>query len=81
MTAQDDRSRLEELRTQIRHHDHRYHVLDDPEISDAQYDALFRELRALEAAHPEWVSADSPSQRIGAEPRSGFGDDMRGHAV
>jgi DNA ligase (NAD+) len=65
-------ARLEELRALIHYHNHRYHVLDDPEIADAEYDALFDELLALEAEHPELVSADSPSQRIGGPPLSGF---------
>ncbi len=56
---------LEQLREQIRFHAHRYYVLDDPIISDGEYDALFRELLALEAAHPELVTADSPSHRVG----------------
>jgi DNA ligase (NAD+) len=64
--------RLEELRELIRHHEYRYYVLDSPEISDAEYDALFRELRELEAAHPELVTADSPTQRVGGEPLAGF---------
>jgi DNA ligase (NAD+) len=51
-------------------HDHRYYVLDDPEISDRDYDALYAELRALEAAHPELVTPDSPTQRVGAAPRA-----------
>ncbi len=64
--------RLEELRELIRHHEYRYYVLDSPEISDAEYDDLFRELRELEAAHPELVTADSPTQRVGGEPSAGF---------
>jgi DNA ligase (NAD+) len=55
---------------EIRQHDHRYYVLDDPIISDQQYDALYRELVELERSHPEWVTADSPTQRVGVEPRS-----------
>jgi DNA ligase (NAD+) len=66
--------RVEELREQIRFHNHRYYVLDDPQIPDAEYDRLLRELLALEAAHPELISADSPTQRIGAEPLSAFGE-------
>jgi DNA ligase (NAD+) len=61
-----------ELRELIRHHEYRYYVLDSPEISDAEYDALYRELEALEAAHPELVTADSPTQRVGGEPLAGF---------
>jgi DNA ligase (NAD+) len=53
------------LRAEITHHDERYHQLDDPEVSDAEYDALVRRLRALEAEHPELVTADSPTQRVG----------------
>ena len=65
-------ARLEELRALIHHHNHRYHVLDDPEIADVEYDALFDELLALEADHPELVTADSPSQRVGGAPLDGF---------
>jgi DNA ligase (NAD+) len=65
-------ARVARLRAEIRHHDERYHVLDDPEISDADYDALVRELRALEAAHPQLVSDDSPTQGVGAGPSATF---------
>lgn len=68
----DARRRVAELRTLIAHHDRRYHVLDDPEISDADYDLLVRELRALEAGRPELVTADSPTQRVGAGPATSF---------
>jgi DNA ligase (NAD+) len=61
-----DRQRIEELRQLLRYHLHRYHVLDAPEISDGEYDGLLRELEALEAAHPELVTPDSPTQRVGA---------------
>ncbi|MCL4368096.1 MAG: NAD-dependent DNA ligase LigA [Actinobacteria bacterium] len=64
--------RLDELRETIRHHEYRYYVLDSPEISDAEYDAFFQELQELEAAHPELVTADSPTQRVGGEPLPGF---------
>ena len=64
--------RIEHLRALLRYHGHRYYTLDDPEISDAEYDALMRELRALEEAHPEWVTPDSPTQRVGAEPLPEF---------
>ena len=60
------------LRRNIAYHDHRYYVLDDPEITDAEYDALFRRLQALEAEHPGLVTPDSPTQRVGATPQSGF---------
>ena len=64
--------RLEELRGLIHHHNHRYHVLDDPEIADAEYDALFDELVALEKRHPELVTSDSPTQRVGSDPLPEF---------
>jgi DNA ligase (NAD+) len=64
--------RAAELRRLIEHHNYRYHVLDDPEIADSAYDALFDELQALEAAHPKLVTADSPTQRVGAPPAEGF---------
>ena len=65
-------ARLSELRELIHYHNHRYHVLDDPELADAEYDALFDELLALEAAHPELITADSPSQRVGSAPLGEF---------
>lgn len=68
----NSKARLEELRALIHHHNHRYHVLDDPEIADAQYDALFDELSGLEAEHPDWITQDSPSQRVGDTPLSAF---------
>ncbi|MFN2219112.1 MAG: NAD-dependent DNA ligase LigA [Anaerolineae bacterium] len=68
----DVQSRIEELRAQVRYHAHRYHVLDDPIISDDAYDALYRELQELEAAHPELVTPDSPTQRVGGELREEF---------
>jgi DNA ligase (NAD+) len=65
-------SRIEELRGAIRRHLHLYHVLDDPEISDAEYDELFRELEKLEAEHPDLVTPDSPTQRVGEAPSVAF---------
>lgn len=65
--------RIEALRREVSFHSYRYHVLDDPLISDAEYDSLFHELRALEEEHPELVTPDSPTQRVGAEPIDGFG--------
>jgi DNA ligase (NAD+) len=62
--------RAAELRRQLEHHNYRYYVLDDPEVGDDQYDALIDELRAIEAEHPELVTPDSPTQRVGAEPVS-----------
>ena len=64
--------RVAELRRLIEHHNYRYHVLDEPEIDDSAYDVLFDELRALEVEHPELVSPDSPTQRVGAPPAAGF---------
>ncbi|MFU8795819.1 MAG: NAD-dependent DNA ligase LigA [Dehalococcoidia bacterium] len=65
--------RIQELRESINYHNHRYYVLDSPEISDTQYDGLMRELGQLEADHPELVTPDSPTQRIGAPPVEAFG--------
>jgi DNA ligase (NAD+) len=62
----------EKLREQIRHHEHRYYVLDDPEISDAGFDRLVNRLKEIEAAHPALVTPDSPTQRVGGQPREGF---------
>ena len=64
---------LESLRQQIRHHNHRYHVLDDPEVPDAEYDRLMRQLQAIESEYPELVTEDSPTQRVGDTPISAFG--------
>jgi DNA ligase (NAD+) len=68
----DVERRLEELRREVRRHEHLYHVLDRPEITDAQYDALYRELAALEAERPDLVTPDSPTQRVGGEPSGQF---------
>ena len=65
-------TRAEALRREIERHNYRYHVLDDPLISDAEYDDLLRELRAIEARFPDLVTPDSPTQRVGAQPRDGF---------
>ncbi|MCX6022373.1 MAG: NAD-dependent DNA ligase LigA, partial [Chloroflexi bacterium] len=70
-TAAPDRIRW--LRQQIDHHNYRYHVLDSPEISDAAYDALMQELRRLEEEHPDLITPDSPTQRVGAPPVEAFG--------
>jgi DNA ligase (NAD+) len=67
------KQRIAELRETINHHNYRYYVLDSPEISDAEYDELMKELRQLEAEHPELVTPDSPTQRIGAPPVEAFG--------
>ncbi|MDP6099800.1 MAG: NAD-dependent DNA ligase LigA [Dehalococcoidia bacterium] len=66
-------ARFEELRRLINHHNYRYYVLDSPEISDARYDALLRELREMETAHPDLVTSESPTQRVGAPPLDEFG--------
>ena len=63
---------IEKLREEIRFHDYRYHVLDDPLISDAEYDRLFRRLVEIETDHPELVTLDSPTQKVGAAPQAGF---------
>ncbi|MGQ9600257.1 MAG: NAD-dependent DNA ligase LigA [Anaerolineae bacterium] len=68
----DVAKRIEELREQVRYHSYRYYVLDDPVISDDAYDALYRELQELEAAHPELITPDSPTQRVGGEVREEF---------
>jgi DNA ligase (NAD+) len=68
-----DKKKIEELREKIKYHNHRYYVLDSPEISDAEYDELMKELKQLEAEHPELVTPDSPTQRVGAPPVEAFG--------
>ncbi len=70
--AQSPEQRVRQLREQIEDANYRYHVLDDPDIPDAQYDALMRELEALEAEHPELATPESPTQRVGAAPSSAF---------
>jgi DNA ligase (NAD+) len=65
-------ARIEELREELRRHEHLYYVLDRPEITDAEYDALMRELQRLETEHPELITPDSPTQRVGGKPREGF---------
>ncbi len=65
--------KVESLREEIRHHNYRYHVLDDPEVPDAEYDRLIRELQVIEAKHPEIITRDSPTQRVGDKPISAFG--------
>ena len=70
--AKGARKKIEKLRDEIRYHEHRYYVLDQPEISDAQFDRLLRQLQELEATHPELVTPASPTQRVGGQPRAGF---------
>src|SRR5919198_765136 len=71
-TQKDVQKRLDELRKEVNHHLHRYHVLDEPEISDAEYDRLYDELKALEEEHPDLITPDSPTQRVGAPPSERF---------
>ncbi|MFZ0658791.1 MAG: NAD-dependent DNA ligase LigA [Candidatus Binataceae bacterium] len=68
----DVRAEIDQLRDALNHHSYRYHVLDDPEISDAEYDVMMRRLEALEREHPELVTPDSPTQRVGAAPSERF---------
>ncbi|MEK1908446.1 MAG: NAD-dependent DNA ligase LigA [Pseudomonas sp.] len=70
----DAATRILQLRAELDQHNHRYYVLDEPSIPDAEYDRLFKELKALEAANPELVSADSPTQRVGGSALSAFGE-------
>ena len=73
MSAKHDAAhKIEELRAQLRHHEHLYYVLDAPEISDAEYDKRMNELKRLEAEHPELITPDSPTQRVGGKPAEGF---------
>jgi len=64
--------KIESLREELRHHEHLYYVMDAPEISDAEYDLRMNRLRALESSHPELITPDSPTQRVGGKPRDGF---------
>lgn len=66
------KERLEELRREINFHNYRYHVLDDPVVSDFEFDQLLQELRQIEAEHPDWITPDSPTQRAGSQPAVGF---------
>jgi DNA ligase (NAD+) len=70
--ATNPRQEAEKLRDAIRHHEHQYYVLDQPEISDTEYDALMLQLQAIEKEHPELVTPDSPTKRVGGKPREGF---------
>src|SRR6185436_18643407 len=63
---------IQSLRDELRRHEHLYYVLDQPEITDAEYDGLMRRLQSIEAQHPNLVTPDSPSQRVGGKPREGF---------
>ena len=68
----DPGSEIATLREELRHHEHLYYVLDKPEITDSEYDDLIRRLQALEAQHPELITPDSPTRRVGGKPREGF---------
>jgi DNA ligase (NAD+) len=72
MPPKDAEKRIDSLRDKIRHHEYLYYVLDQPEISDTDFDKLMQELKSLESAHPELLTPDSPSQRVGGKPREGF---------
>src|ERR1700680_1966446 len=72
MRAKTVEQEIDALRDTLRRHEHLYYVLDQPEISDAEYDVMIRRLQELEARHPELVTADSPTQRVGGKPREGF---------
>lgn len=71
-TQTDPAQRVKELSAELRRHEHLYYVMDAPEISDAEYDALMNELKRIEAAHPELLTPDSPTQRVGGAPAEGF---------
>jgi DNA ligase (NAD+) len=73
MEPEKDKERIEKLRAEINHHNYRYYVLDDPEVADAEYDGLMRELKALEEKYPQLLTPDSPTQRVGAAPVEAFG--------
>jgi DNA ligase (NAD+) len=70
--SKDVENKIEALREKIRHHEYLYYVVDDPEISDLEFDKLMQQLKDLEAQHPELIRADSPTQRVGGKPREGF---------
>src|ERR1035441_391308 len=70
--GKDVQKKIDVLRDKIRYHEHRYYVLDDPEISDAEFDKLMDELIALEAGRPELIAPDSPTQRVGGKPSEEF---------
>src|SRR5713101_1612318 len=71
-TSKDLGKKIESLREKIRHHEYLYYVLDHPEISDAEFDELMQQLKDLEADHPDLITPDSPTQRVGGKPREGF---------
>ena len=72
MLLEDVRKQIEDLRAKINYHNYRYYTLDDPELSDAEYDQLMQKLIELETQYPEFVTPDSPTQRVGSTPLDGF---------
>src|SRR3954466_11751995 len=70
--AKDIEKKIEALRDKIRHHEYLYYVLDNPEISDQEFDRLMQQLKDLETQYPSLIAADSPTQRVGGKPREGF---------
>ena len=70
--SSDVEKEIEKLREEIRHHEHRYYVLNDPEISDAKFDEMMHHLLEMEEEHPDLVTPDSPTQRVGGEPAEEF---------
>ena len=79
--AEDVKDSIERLRGEIRRHDYLYYVLNQPAITDKAYDTLFSELRELETRHPEYVTADSPTQRVSEVPVEGFASVTHGRAM
>jgi DNA ligase (NAD+) len=73
MDRSEAERQIEQIRQQLHEHNYRYYVLDDPQITDAEYDQLMRRLQELEAAFPDLVRSDSPTQRVGATPLAAFG--------
>src|ERR1700729_1620522 len=72
MPPADPKKKIESFREKIRHHEYLYYVLDNPELTDADFDKLMNELKRIEAEHPELITPDSPTQRVGGKPREGF---------
>ncbi len=70
--SDSDQQKIEQLRKDIQRHDHMYYVKDQPEVSDREYDRLMQDLKELEAKRPEWITPDSPTQRVGGAPAEGF---------
>ncbi|MFC2013709.1 NAD-dependent DNA ligase LigA, partial [Chloroflexota bacterium] len=73
MVLAEAKQRIDQLRAEINRHNYLYYVLDSPDISDAEYDELMRELMTLEEQHPQFITPDSPTQRVGAAPVEAFG--------